>query len=298
MKNVASFDVQVQKKLSGTQGNFELDLAFQSEAGDSIAFFGPSGVGKTSVLRMLAGLASPDHGRIVFDDQVWFDSLLGINLPTRARAIGMVFQNYALFPHLNVRDNVAFAVDKNENAWIEHLLEMSDLQNLRFQAIQQLSGGQKQRVALARALARKPKLLLLDEPLSALDQHVRMQMQDHLLMMHREFGFTMMLVSHDLAEVFKLTQKVIQLDAGAVVRSGSPQQVFLQQTTQGKLHLQAQVLAIRSEEIVYILSLLVGQEIIEIIASHEDVKRLKVGDKIAISTKAFSPQITRLNPIN
>ncbi|MFA9275588.1 MAG: ATP-binding cassette domain-containing protein [Candidatus Aquirickettsiella gammari] len=295
MTNKAFLDVQVQKKLSGTQGNFELDLAFQSGATDSIALFGSSGAGKTSVLRMLAGLTSPDHGRIVFDDEVWFDSLLGINLPTHARSIGMVFQNYALFPHLNVQDNVAFAVDKSANAWVEQLLEMSDLQNLRFQSIQQLSGGQKQRVALARALARKPKLLLLDEPLSALDQHVRMQMQDHLLMMHREFGLTMILVSHEVAEVFKLAQKVIQLEAGAIVRSGSPQQVFLQQTSQGKLHLHAQVLAIRSEEIVYILSLLVGQEIIEIIASHEDVKKLKVGDRIAISTKAFSPQITRLN---
>jgi molybdate transport system ATP-binding protein len=295
MTTKAFLDVQVHKKLSGTQGNFELDLAFQSDATDSVALFGPSGVGKTSVLRMLAGLTSPDHGRIVFDDEVWFDSLLGINLPTHARSIGMVFQNYALFPHLNVQDNVAFAVDKSANAWVEQLLEMSNLQNLRFQSIQQLSGGQKQRVALARALARKPKLLLLDEPLSALDQHVRMQMQDHLLMMHREFGLTMILVSHEVAEVFKLAQKVIQLEAGAIVRSGSPQQVFLQQTSQGKLHLHAQVLAIRSEEIVYILSLLVGQEIIEIIASHEEVKKLKVGDRIAISTKAFSPQITRLN---
>ncbi|MBC3872769.1 ATP-binding cassette domain-containing protein [Undibacterium flavidum] len=296
MTRKAFLDVQVQKKLSGTQGNFELDVAFQSAASDSVALFGPSGAGKTSVLRMLAGLTAPDHGRIVFDDEVWFDSLQGINLPTHARSIGMVFQNYALFPHLNVRDNVAFAVEKGANAWVEQLLEMSDLQNLRFQSIQQLSGGQKQRVALARALARKPKLLLLDEPLSALDQHVRIQMQDHLLMMHKEFGLTMMLVSHEVAEVFKLAQKVIQLEEGAIVRCGSPQQVFLQQTTQGKLHLHAQVLAIRAEEIVYILSLLVGQEIIEIIASHEDVKRLKVGDKIAISTKAFSPQITRLNP--
>lgn len=289
-------DVQIQKKLDGTQGNFELDLAFQSDSADSVALFGPSGAGKSSVLRMLAGLTSPDHGRIVFDDEIWFDSLQGINVPTHARSIGMVFQNYALFPHLNVQDNVAFAVGRRANDWVDQLLEMSDLQNLRFQSIQQLSGGQKQRVALARALARKPKLLLLDEPLSALDQQVRMQMQDHLLMMHRELGLTMVLVSHEVAEVFKLAQKVIQLDAGSIVRNGSPQQVFLQQTTQGKLHLHAQVLAIRAEEIVYVLSLLVGQEIIEIIASHEDVKRLKVGDKIAISTKAFSPQITRLNP--
>jgi molybdate transport system ATP-binding protein len=295
MSTKSFLNVQIQKKLSGSQGNFELDLAFQTDRAEALALYGQSGAGKTSVLRILAGLAAPDHGHIVFDGEVWFDSLLGINVPTHARSIGMVFQNYALFPHLNVRDNIAFAAGKDARDWVDQLLEMSDLQNLGLQSIEQLSGGQKQRVALARALARKPKLLLLDEPLSALDQYVRLQMQDHLLKMHQEFGFNMILVSHDMAEVFKLTQKVLQLKNGLVVRRGSPHQVFLQQAAHGKLHLHAQVLAIRSEEIVHILSLLVGQEIIEIIAAYEDVKRLKVGDRIAISTKAFSPQITRLH---
>jgi molybdate transport system ATP-binding protein len=170
--------------------------------------------------------------------------------------------------------------------------------SLQSQAIQQLSGGQKQRVALARALARKPKLLLLDEPMSALDQHIRVQMQDHLLMMHREFGMSMILVSHDHAEVFKIAQKVIYLEAGNIIKSGTPQQIFLQGASKAKLHLQAQILAIRAEDVVYVLSLLIGQDIIEIIASQDDVKRLKVGDKISISTKAFSPQINRLDELS
>lgn len=288
-------EFQAQQKLQGAQGPFNLDLQFQLESSQTLAIFGASGAGKTSVLRMLAGLHTPDHGRIVFDGVVWFDSQQKINVPTHQRPIGMVFQNYALFPHLNVRENIAFAVGLRDRKWVDQLLELSDLMSLQSQSIQQLSGGQKQRVALARALARKPKLLLLDEPMSALDQHIRVQMQDHLLMMHREFGMNMILVSHDHAEVFKIAQKVVYLEAGNIVKSGSPQQIFLQGASKAKLHLQAQILAIRAEEIVYVLSILVGQDIIEIIASQDDVKRLKVGDKIAISTKAFSPQITRLN---
>lgn len=287
-------ELQIQKRLDGAQGKFELDLQLQLNASESLALFGQSGVGKTSILRMLAGLVAPDHGRIVFDGEVWFDSDHKINLATPSRSIGMVFQNYALFPHLNVRENIAFAAGSKSTSWVNQLLELSDLSNLQTQAVQHLSGGQKQRVALARALARRPKLLLLDEPLSALDQHIRLQMQDHLQMMHRELGMSMIIVSHDIAEVFKLSQKVVLLEAGKVARRGSPHQVFLQQKSQGKLHLQAQILAIRIEEVVYVVSLLIGQEIIEIIASQEDLKGLKVGDQIAISTKAFSPQITRL----
>jgi len=287
-------ELQIQKRLEGAQGKFELELQLQLNASESLALFGQSGVGKTSILRMLAGLVAPDHGRIVFDGEVWFDSDHKINLATPSRSIGMVFQNYALFPHLNVRENIAFAAGSKSTSWVNQLLELSDLSNLQTQAVQHLSGGQKQRVALARALARRPKLLLLDEPLSALDQHIRLQMQDHLQMMHRELGMSMIIVSHDIAEVFKLSQKIVLLEAGKVARRGSPHQVFLQQKSQGKLYLQAQILAIRIEEVVCVVSLLIGQEIIEIIASQEDVKGLKIGDQIAISTKAFSPQITRL----
>lgn len=287
-------ELQIQKRLEGAQGKFELYLQLQLNASESLALFGQSGVGKTSILRMLAGLVAPDHGRIVFDGEVWFDSDHKINLATPSRSIGMVFQNYALFPHLNVRENIAFAAGAKSTSWVNQLLELSDLSNLQTQAVQHLSGGQKQRVALARALARRPKLLLLDEPLSALDQHIRLQMQDHLQMMHRELGMSMIIVSHDIAEVFKLSQKVVLIEAGKVARCGSPHQVFLQQKSQGKLHLQAQILAIRIEEVVCVVSLLIGQEIIEIIASQEDIRGLKVGDQIAISTKAFSPQITRL----
>lgn len=287
-------ELEIKQQLNGAQGPLQLDLNVTLLSGQSLAVFGASGAGKTTLLRMLAGLMSPSCGRIVFDGEVWFDSSRRICVPSHQRSIGMVFQNYALFPHLNVRENIAFAVDGREKKWIDHLLELSDLVSLQSQSVLQLSGGQKQRVALARALARKPKLLLLDEPMSALDQHIRAQMQNHLMMMQRQYAMTTILVSHDHAEVFKIADQVIYLQNGRVLRTGTPQQVFLNHSAGSKLTVQAQVLAIRREEIVNVLSLLIGQDIVEIIASDDDAKWLKVGDRIAIATKAFSPQITLL----
>jgi molybdate transport system ATP-binding protein len=212
------------------------------------------------------------------------------------RAIGMVFQDFALFPHLNVRQNVAYAAPKGkgQGAWIDQLLDLTGLYELHERAIATLSGGQKQRVALARALARKPQLLLLDEPLSALDQHMRAQLQDVLLRLHHELGLTTLMVTHDLGEVFKLANKVLCIEDGKSTDFGTPNELFLQSRHAGKLNVQAQILAIQREEIVLILSLLIGQEIIQIIADEDEIKGLNVGDQIAISTKAFSPSIMRL----
>jgi molybdate transport system ATP-binding protein len=288
-------DVCLFKRLNGAKGSMDIDVHFQSDSQTLMSLYGASGAGKTSILRMLAGLSEADSGRIIFDGEVWFDSQRKINVPAQRRSIGFVFQNYALFPHLNVRENIAFAAGSESSVWVEQLLSLTDLRSLQTQSVEQLSGGQKQRVALARALARKPRLLLLDEPLSALDQQTRSDLQDQLLLLHQELGLNTILVSHDLGEIFKMSQKVLHLDAGKIIANGAAHELFLQQSMRGKLNLQAQVLAIRAEEIVYVLSLLVGQEIIEVIASEDEVKRLKVGERIAISTKAFSPHILRIS---
>ena len=289
-------ELSLQKQLHSATGEMLLDVQMRLESNAFATLFGPSGAGKTTILRMLAGLIPPDHGRIVVDGVTWFDDgATGkkINLPPQQRSIGYVFQDYALFPNLTVRGNVAYATSKDQSAWVDRLLSMTGLSELHDRLPQTLSGGQKQRVALARALARKPTLLLLDEPLSALDGALRLQLQDELLRLHQECGLTTLLVSHDVGEVFKLSQQVIQLESGKVVRSGSPAEVFLQQRVQGKLNLRAQVLAIRREEVIYVLSLLIGQDIVEIIAAEDEVVGLKVGDGISISTKAFSPLIFR-----
>ena len=294
-------ELSLQKQLAcatSATGEMLLDVQMHLESHVFATLFGPSGAGKTTVLRMLAGLTEPNHGRIVVDGVVWFDDGAAgkkINLPAQQRSIGYVFQDYALFPNLTVRGNVAYAVSKAQSAWVDSLLNMTALSELHDRLPETLSGGQKQRVALARALARKPKLLLLDEPLSALDGAMRSQLQDELLRLHQECGLTTLLVSHDVGEVFKLSQHVMQLESGKLVRSGSPAEVFLQQRIQGKLNLRAQVLAIRREEVIYVLSLLIGQDIVEIIAAEDEVAGLKVGDGISISTKAFSPLIFRAN---
>lgn len=286
-------ELDLQKQMHSSTGKLDLDIQLSVAQHAFICLFGPSGAGKTTILRMLAGLTQPDQGRLVVDGETWFDASKKIALAPQKRSIGFVFQDYALFPNMSVRDNISYAVSKGQNSWVERVLELTDLAALQHRLPASLSGGQKQRVALARALARKPKLLLLDEPLSALDGQLRAQLQDELWRLHQECGLTTVLVSHDIGEVFKLSQQVHQLEHGKIARSGTPAEVFLQQRLAGKLNLRAQVLDIRREEVIYVLSLLIGQDMIEIIAAEEEVTGLKVGDLIFISTKAFSPLIFR-----
>ncbi len=284
-------DIALSKTLHGAGGPLQLELQTRVEKGSFVTLFGPSGAGKTSILRMLAGLLEPARGRIAVDGAVWFDSEQEVNLPPQKRSIGFVFQDYALFPNLSVRDNIAYAVERNDARWVDELLQLTGLAKLQHRRPASLSGGQKQRVALARAVARKPTLLLLDEPLSALDMQLRAELQDELAALHRRLGLTTLLVSHDVGEVFRLSQQVWRLEAGRIAQSGTPAQVFLQQRISGKLNLRAQVLTIRREEVVHIVTLLVGQDIIEVIASDDETAALHEGDFVSVSAKAISPYL-------
>lgn len=281
-------EIELGKMLEGSGGKLQMEVQTAIERGSFVALFGPSGSGKTTILRMLAGLMEPDIGRIIVDGETWFDSGRRISIPPQQRSIGFVFQDYALFPNLTVRQNVAYAVGKADMRWVDELLNLTSLTGLQQRFPDMLSGGQRQRVALARALARRPRLLLLDEPLSALDPSLRIQLQDDLARLHRRLNLTTLLVSHDIGEVFKLSQRVLQLDAGRLVQSGSPSELFLRRMS-GKLNLHAQVLTIRSEEVVRIVSLLIGQDIIDVIASDDEVKDLRSGDFVSVSSKAISP---------
>ncbi len=220
-------DIHLRHAMRTATGAVELDVAMRIEAGAITVLTGPSGAGKTTLLRLLAGLVKPQSGRIAFGEDVWLDTGKYIFQSPQQRKIGLVFQDYALFPHLTVRQNLTFALKKGEDPRrVDELLHEVELTQLADQKPHQLSGGQKQRVALARALVQSPRLLLLDEPLSALDRSMRYRLQGYLASLHQRYQLTVVLVTHDLAEIFRLADHVVELDEGKITRQGTPQEVF------------------------------------------------------------------------
>lgn len=202
--------------LRKTLPEFVLETEFTA-ANDILVLFGPSGCGKTTILRCIAGLTMPDGGRITLDKSVLYDSSANVSMPPRDRDVGYVFQEYALFPHMNVTKNITYSVEnfdeqaRRDFAGLLHLLKIESLVK-RFPS--ELSGGEQQRVALARALMAKPKILLLDEPLSALDYNIRTELQDELLKLHQIWRIPFILVTHDLQEAEKLGERIIFMDKG------------------------------------------------------------------------------------
>jgi molybdate transport system ATP-binding protein len=220
-------EIQITRKLHGADGELNLQFETQIKPGELVTIYGPSGAGKSSVLRMIAGLLKPNSGKIIVGGQVWFDKNEKIDLKTASRDIGMVFQEYSLFPNMTVRGNLEFALQKGQpKNVVAEILELTQLENLQDKKPALLSGGQKQRVALARALIRKPKILLLDEPLSALDSGMRAKLQDYILEYHQKFNLTTILVSHDYNEIVKLSKRVLLLEGGIIQKDGPPLAVF------------------------------------------------------------------------
>ncbi len=220
------FDVDIGKRVVAQGRVFDLAVRFTLTT-DRLALFGPSGAGKSLTLRALAGLVRPDRGRIAIDDSVWLDRQRGIDVPTRARRVGYVFQDYALFPHRTVEQNVAAAhahwwpgsLTAQQRDQIESLLEAFALADVRRSYPEQLSGGQRQRTALARALARRPQLLLLDEPFAALDAALRVKLRGDLIEVQRRFGIPMVLITHDPDDLAQCAEAVVTLGEGRVASS-------------------------------------------------------------------------------
>ena len=287
--------IDVTKLLNSADGRLDAHFKLSINEGELLTLFGPSGAGKTTLMRILAGLETPDSGFIEVDGEVWFDSKHKINLPPQKRSVGFVFQDYALFPTMTVKENLLFAAtDKSQHAYIDTLLEMTELTSFASQLPSTLSGGQKQRVALARALVRRPKILLLDEPLSALDPVMRQKLQNELSTIHAQLGVTTLLVSHDIAETVKLSDRLASVENGAIGRVCTPMEFFTTHTLSGKLQLIGEVLKLEEEFPVIIVTLLVGSSIVKTVVDTKEGKKLQIGEHAIISVKAFNPIIIPL----
>lgn len=276
------------KKLNFASGKGLLDIDVQIAEGTFVAISGTSGSGKTTLLRLIAGLEK-GAGFIKIKDSVWLDTANGLHLPPQQRKVGYVFQNYALFPNMTVRQNLRFALEKNQStAIITELVETMELGELVNRYPQQLSGGQQQRVALARALVRKPPILLLDEPLSALDEVLRNHLQDYILKIHQKYQLTTLLVSHDTREIRKMADKVLVLEAGKIIKSGTPQVVFAKNTGTKEYQLSGTVIQIKDEGNSSLISVKIGENIIEIEKGKQAQRILKIGDKMMLSTTVLN----------
>ena len=202
------------------------DVSFDIRRGEFFALLGPSGCGKTTLLRMLAGFEIPTKGEMFIDGQPIS------NIQPHERPVNMVFQSYAIFPHLNVRENISFGLRKDKlskaemNRMVDEVLEMIALPGYGERGADELSGGQRQRIALARALIKKPKVLLLDEPLGALDKKLREQMQLELRDLQREVGITFVFVTHDQEEALTMSDRIAVMNAGKILQIGSPTEIY------------------------------------------------------------------------
>ncbi len=220
-------EIKIFRKLHSANGLLELQFDTVIRQGEFVTIYGPSGAGKTSIVRMIAGLLTPDDGHISVDQVVWFDKSAKINLRPQLRNIGIVFQDYSLFPNMTVKENLLYALEKGQSdSIVDILLQLTELGQLHNKKPAYLSGGQKQRVALARALVRRPKILLLDEPLSALDYEMQSKLQDYILTAHDEFKLTTIMISHDLLEVLKMSKRVLVLEDGKIKKDGDPSQIL------------------------------------------------------------------------
>jgi len=288
-------EIDFTKTLDGGAGSFDLELKLAIEAGAFTTIYGASGAGKTSTLRMISGLMTPDRGSLVVNDEVWYDSSKKINKKPQERSIGFVFQDYALFGHMTVLENLIFAKGKKDGTnSIDELLEVMELQQLQHRKPETLSGGQKQRVALARALVQKPKLLLLDEPFAALDNTIRFKLHEYLKRVQERYDLTTILISHEVGEIIKLADKVVCLEQGKISKIGSPDTVFTNQNLSGKFKFPGVVVKVEREEIISVVSVRIHTQVVKVVVQHHEAEALALGDQVMVVSKAFNPILYKL----
>ena len=281
--------LNIKKELHGSNGVMNLDINLSLQNGEFVALSGVSGSGKTTLLRVLAGLEEA-FGEIIVDGEIWLNEK--IKKPIQKRDIGFVFQDYALFENLSVIDNLLYV--KKDKDLAKQLLSLTDLYELKNRYPNSLSGGQKQRVSLCRALMKRPKILLMDEPLSALDSHMRLKLQDEILTLHKEFKTTTIMVSHDPSEIYKLASRVLVLKDGKIIDDGLPKDILLKTQGSQKFSFEGELLDIIKVDVINIAIVAIGQQIVEVVISNIEAQNLIIGEKVNVSTKAFSPTIKKI----
>jgi molybdate transport system ATP-binding protein len=278
--------INIDKKLQGASGEMHLNIHLNIEEGSFLAIAGQSGSGKTTLLRIVAGLEDAD-GTIEVGDEVWLDNHK--RLAPQKRNIGYVFQDYALFANMSVEGNLLFV--KRDRELANHLMQITELSDLRDRLPNSLSGGQQQRVSLCRAMMNRPKLLLMDEPLSALDPAMRTKLQNEILQLHKEFGTTTIMVSHDPSEIYRLASRVVVLELGRVVSDGTTKEVLLKTNGSQKFAFEGELLDIIKVDVIHIAIVSIGQQLVEVVLTNGEAKSLTIGDRVTVSTKAFTPHI-------
>ena len=280
-------NINITKRLQGSSGTMDLDVDISIKEHAFVALAGQSGSGKTTLLRILAGLERA-NGIINVNGDFWQNGVKIVE--PQKRGIGFVFQDYALFANMSVEQNLLYVA--KDKSLAKHLLEMTDLFALKDRLPSTLSGGQQQRVSLCRALMNRPKLLLMDEPLSALDPTMRTKLQQDILKLHQEFGTTTIMVSHDPSEIYRLAERVIMLHHGKVVQDGTPKEVLLQTQGSQKFSLTGELLDIIKADVIHIAIVAIGQQIVEIVLDETEAKTFKIGERVQVSTKAFAPSLS------
>ena len=291
-------EIDIYKTLEAADGEMELRIQLNIAKGEFVTLYGASGAGKTSTFRILSGLMKADKGTIKVNGKTWFDSAQKINLTPQQRKIAYVFQDYALFPNMTVRQNLEFALRKNQNKKIVlDLIDLMELGALQNKKPEKLSGGQQQRVALARALVQQTEILLLDEPLSALDIKIRLKLQNYLLKLHKAYNLTTIMISHDIGEIIKMADQVLVLEKGKIIKQGTPDKVFINEKVNGDFKLIGEVLKIEQKEQQFIITALIQDNVVKLIAEESAVKELKLGDKIMLVSKTFNPTIHKIHSL-
>jgi len=280
-------NIAIYKELYGALGKMELAVDMAINQGEFIALAGESGSGKTTLLRILAGLEEA-QGTILINGVKWLDDAKA--LPPQKRQIGFVFQDYALFDNMSVEQNLLFV--QKDAKLASYLLEITGLSELKNRLPRTLSGGQKQRVSLCRAMMNRPQLLLMDEPLSALDPAMRSKLQHEILALHKEFNTTTIMVSHDPSEIYRLATRVIVLGQGKILQDGLAKDILLKSQGSAKFAFEGELLDILKVDVIDVAIVSIGQQLVEIVITPSEAKTLQIGSKVRVSTKAFAPTIS------